>query len=164
MENMKWLCTNSFTNHCGVIDFKGKSYFVYHTGWLPGGGGFTRSVCIEEFKYNEDGTIPTIMATKKGVAPIGTLNPYLKTEAETMAWGLGLKTDQGSNTGVYVTSIRNGGQLKVREDTSLRTRFLCALRKTSCYGQIQETCIWWRPQPRHPSDEPAPRVPRWQLV
>lgn len=27
------------------------------------------------------------------------------------------------------------------EDTSLRTRFLCALRKTSCYGQIQETCI-----------------------
>ena len=57
--------TNSFTNHCGVVDFKGKSYFAYHTGWLPGGGGFTRSVCIEEFKYNEDGTIPTIMATKK---------------------------------------------------------------------------------------------------
>ena len=107
--------TNSFTNHCGVVDFKGKSYFAYHTGWLPGGGGFTRSVCIEEFKYNEDGTIPTIMATKEGVAPVGTLNPYLKTEAETMAWGLGLKTGQDSNTGVYVTSIRNGGRLKVRE-------------------------------------------------
>ena len=55
--------TNSFTNHCGVVDFKGKSYFAYHTGWLPGGGGFTRSVCIEEFKYNEDLTFPTIMST-----------------------------------------------------------------------------------------------------
>ncbi len=55
------------------------------------------------------------MATKEGVAPVGTLNPYLKTEAETMAWGLGLKTGQDSNTGVYVTSIRNGGRLKVRE-------------------------------------------------
>ena len=29
------------------------------------------------------------------------------------------------------------------EDTSLRTRFLCALRETSCYGKVQETCVWW---------------------
>ena len=34
------LCdTKSFTNHCGVADFKGHSYFFYHTGKLPGGGG-----------------------------------------------------------------------------------------------------------------------------
>ena len=31
--------TGSFTNHCGVIDYKGNSYFFYHTGKLPGGGG-----------------------------------------------------------------------------------------------------------------------------
>jgi len=48
----------SFTNHEGIIDFKGKSYFFYHNGALPGGGGFTRSVCVEEFTYNSDGTIP----------------------------------------------------------------------------------------------------------
>ena len=29
------------------------------------------------------------------------------------------------------------------EDTSLRTRFLCALRETSCHGKVQETCVWW---------------------
>ena len=30
------LCdTKSFTNHCGVADFKGHSYFFYHTGKLP---------------------------------------------------------------------------------------------------------------------------------
>ncbi|MFD0474505.1 hypothetical protein ACFQ0B_44390 [Nonomuraea thailandensis] len=27
----------SFTNHAGVIDFNGGSYFFYHNGALPGG-------------------------------------------------------------------------------------------------------------------------------
>jgi len=39
----------SFTNHPGVVDYKGKTYFFYHNGALPGGSGFTRSVCVEEF-------------------------------------------------------------------------------------------------------------------
>jgi hypothetical protein len=28
----------SFTNHPGVVDYKGKSYFFYHNATLPGGG------------------------------------------------------------------------------------------------------------------------------
>ena len=58
--------TGSFTNHCGVSDFKGKSYFFYHTGKL--GGGFGRSVAVEEFKYNADGTFPIIHHTQEGVS------------------------------------------------------------------------------------------------
>ena len=46
--------TGSFTNHCGVIDYKGNSYFFYHTGKLPGGGGFGRSAAVEQFKYNDN--------------------------------------------------------------------------------------------------------------
>ena len=49
---------SSFTNHAGVIDFNGGSYFFYHNGALPGGGGFTRSVAVEKFTYNADGTHP----------------------------------------------------------------------------------------------------------
>jgi len=49
-----------FTNHPGVADFNGKSYFFYHTGELPGGSLFHRSVCVREFKYNKDGTINPI--------------------------------------------------------------------------------------------------------
>lgn len=49
-----------FTNHPGVCDFKGHSYLFYHTGELPGGGLFHRSVCVAEFTYNEDGSINTI--------------------------------------------------------------------------------------------------------
>ena len=50
----------TFTNHPGIVDFKGHSYLFYHTGELPGGSLFHRSVCVAEFKYNEDGTIDTI--------------------------------------------------------------------------------------------------------
>jgi uncharacterized membrane protein YhfC len=49
-----------FTNHPGVCDFKGHSYLFYHTGELPGGSLFHRSVCVAEFTYNEDGSINTI--------------------------------------------------------------------------------------------------------
>ena len=49
-----------FTNHPGLCDFKGHSYLFYHTDELPGGSLFHRSVCVAEFRYNEDGTIDTI--------------------------------------------------------------------------------------------------------
>ena len=68
------LCdTGSFTNHCGVADFKGHNYFFYHTGKLPGGGGFGRSIAVEEFDFNPDGTFPVIMPTDKGVNPVSSL-------------------------------------------------------------------------------------------
>ena len=107
--------TNSFTNHGGVIDYKGKSYLFYHTGLLPGGGSYGRSSAIEEFKYNADGTIPLINISKEGVAPVGTINPYVRNEAETIAWAEKCKTSQDDKVGVYVTNTRIGGYIKVRE-------------------------------------------------
>ncbi len=106
--------THSFTNHCGVIDFKGKSYFFYHTGMLPGGGGFNRSTAIEEFAYNADGTFPLIYMTREGVKPVGTLNPYHCVEAETIAFSQGVKTESNDKTGVYVSEIQEGDYTKVR--------------------------------------------------
>ena len=107
--------TGSFTNHCGVIDFKGHSYFFYHTGKLPGGGGFSRSVAVEEFKYNADGSFPTINATQEGVKPIATFNPYRRVEAETIAFSEGLGTRSNAATGVYVSEVHDGDYIKVRE-------------------------------------------------
>lgn len=106
--------TGSFTNHCGVADFKGHSYFMYHTGKLPRGGGFGRSVAIEEFKYNADGTFPTILPTDKGVSPIGTMNPRERVEAETMAFSKGVKVESNDETGVYVCDIHRGDSIVVR--------------------------------------------------
>ena len=109
------LCdTKSFTNHCGVADYKGHSYFFYHTGKLPNGGGFGRSVAVEEFKYNADGSFPTIMPTDEGVKPVATFNPFRKVEAETMAFSRGIKTEQNNQVGVYVTDIHNGDYIKLQ--------------------------------------------------
>lgn len=107
--------TGSFTNHCGIIDYKGNSYFFYHTGKLPGGGGFGRSAAVEQFTFNDDGTFPIINATKEGVKPVGTLNPRQRVEAETIAFSEGLKTEPNGDNGVYVSEIHNGDYIKVRE-------------------------------------------------
>lgn len=105
--------TGSFTNHCGVTDYKGRSYFFYHTGKLPRGGGFGRSIAVEEFSYKPDGTFPVIMPTDSGVAPVGYLDPYRRVEAETMAWSQGVKVEPNARSGVYVSDIHDGDYIRV---------------------------------------------------
>lgn len=64
---------NSETNHQSIIDFKGQSYFIYHTGAVPprngqeSGGRFRRSVAIDKLHYNSDGTIKRIIMTSEGI-------------------------------------------------------------------------------------------------
>lgn len=105
---------NSFTNHAGIVDFQGNSYFFYHNGALPGGGGFTRSVAVEKFSYNADGTIPTINMTTAGAPQAGTLDPYVRQEAESIAWGSGIETEPSSEGGMNISWIENGDYIKVK--------------------------------------------------
>ncbi|KAI4724044.1 hypothetical protein E4T49_08227 [Aureobasidium sp. EXF-10728] len=103
----------SFTNHPAVIDFKGKSYFFYHNGALPGGSGYTRSIAVEPFTYNSDGTIPLLTMTNAGASQVGTLNPYTRNEAETMAFSSGVQTQATSDGGLAIINIENGDYVKV---------------------------------------------------
>lgn len=104
------------TNHPAVIDYQGNSYLFYHTAALPGGGDKRRCVCIEPFSYNVDGTIPKIEYSEDGVVEgVARLNPFDKTEAETMAWASGVETAKREDTGVYVTEISDGDYIKVRQ-------------------------------------------------
>ena len=132
--------TKSFTNHCGIAEYKGHNYFFYHTGKLPGGGGFGRSVAIEEFQFNKDGSFPIIHHTDEGVSPIGALNPYQRTEAETIAWSTGVKTENNQKTGVYVSEIHNGDYIKVREvdfGTKHPTSFMVSAASALQGGHIE---------------------------
>jgi arabinoxylan arabinofuranohydrolase len=105
----------AFTNHPGYIEFKGKSYLFYHNAGLPKGGGFKRSVCIEPFTFNADGSIPLIAPTKEGVKEsAANLNPFVRVEAETIAWEEGVETAKDEKGGMYVTDINNGDYIKVR--------------------------------------------------
>jgi arabinoxylan arabinofuranohydrolase len=112
MEDQK---TNSFTNHGGIVDYKGNSYVFYHTGLLPGGGSYGRAACVEQFNYNPDGTIPSVSISKEGPKPIGEINPYKRVEAETMAWSQKCSISQNKKVGVYLSSARSKGYTKVRE-------------------------------------------------
>lgn len=108
--------TQSFTNHSGIVEFKGHNYFFYHTGWLPGGGGFGRSVSVEEFQWQPDGRLPLIKPTHEGVAPIATLSPYQLVEAETMSYSKGIRTEWNTkHRRIWVSDIHNGDWIKVRE-------------------------------------------------
>ncbi len=59
--------TTSNTNHPSVIDFNGKTYFIYHNGALPHGSGFRRSVCIDELKFDENGYVYPVTETSTGL-------------------------------------------------------------------------------------------------
>lgn len=62
---------NSNTNHQAIIDFKGKSYFIYHNGGIvTEGGSFRRSVCIDYLKYKRDGTMKRVRMTTEGIKPV----------------------------------------------------------------------------------------------
>ena len=106
-------------NHPGIIDFKGKSYvFGLNYDLLrieTPQHHERRSVSVAEMKYNEDGTIQTVPYWKDTVLEqVGTFDPYQKVEAETMAWGYGLKTAVSKKHGIYLTNINDSETLTLR--------------------------------------------------
>lgn len=58
---------NCNTTHPSIVEFKGKWYFFTHNGGLPDGTSYSRSVCVEELKYNPDGTIRKINISTESI-------------------------------------------------------------------------------------------------
>lgn len=100
-DNVDGKGSGSFTNHPGVVEYKGRSYLFYHTGKLYDGNGYHRSVAVDEIFYNEDGTIETIPFTSEGVEPVGTLNPFARVEAETIEYSNSKKAADNDPLGKY---------------------------------------------------------------
>jgi len=120
-------------NHPGIIDYKGHSYvfgFNYAISQRTMSKHYERrSICLENLTYNADGSIKKLpFWSTTGVKQLGTINPYNRIEAETMAFSEGLKTesstewerntswDQGKKIAdrFYVSSIHNGDYIKVQ--------------------------------------------------
>lgn len=57
----------SNTNHPSVIDFNGKTYFIYHNGALTNGSGYRRSICIQELTFDENGYVYPLSETSIGL-------------------------------------------------------------------------------------------------
>ena len=111
-------------NHPGIIDFKGKSYcfgLTYDIFRLETSRHAERRCCMAaEMTYNVDGTIqelPYFQDCK--LEQVGTFNPFRRVEAETMAWGYGLKTTRQNPSGpwnptLFVTDIDDGEYILVK--------------------------------------------------
>lgn len=86
----------------------------FHNGLGHNGGGFRRSSTVEEFEWQGD-SIPCIPHTRGELAQgTGTLDPFSRVEAETMADSYGLKTDRLAGADHYITSVHNGDWLRLR--------------------------------------------------
>jgi len=103
----------SFTNHPGVVDYKGKTYLFYHNGALPGGNGFNRSVAVREMTFRKDGRIDSMQMTADISKSLQSFNPYQKAEAETMAWSENMKATENKVVGVFVTAKKNGAYTRL---------------------------------------------------
>ena len=106
-------------NHPGIIDYKGSSYvfgFNYEVLFSRQSKHVERrSICVEKMTYNADGSIAKVpWWSKEGAPQIGTLNPYVRTEAETICWSSGVKTEVCSAGGMDVCNIKNGDYIKVK--------------------------------------------------
>lgn len=112
---MKAFAQGSMGNHPGVANYKGNWYFFYMNEDLPNGHDKRRAVNVIPFDFNPDGSISELAHSKAGVIKaVANLNPYKRTEAETMAWAEGVETATDEKLGVYVTDISNGDYIKVR--------------------------------------------------
>ncbi len=147
-------------NHPGIIDYKGNSY-VFGLNYAILKQTMAkhyerRSICLESINYNQDGTIQKLpFWSTKGVKQLGTLNPYNRVEAETMAYSEGLKTelntewerniswDKGKKIAdrLIVTSIHNGDYLKVKGVDFLKGASSVEVNVASLYGGKMEIHI-----------------------
>lgn len=83
-----WAENSWNNNHHSIVDFRGKTYIVYHSRILSNRQGhnnvFERSVCIDELKYNDDGTIAKVVPTHEGPKQLKPLDPYSVNRAVTI--------------------------------------------------------------------------------
>jgi len=110
-------------NHHAVFQFKNQWYVTYHAQTLGKALGVTkgyRSTHINKLEYNSNGTIKDVQADMQGVPQVANLNPYIRTEAETIGWNGGILTEKSQapgnivkNINLDVTSINNGDWLAV---------------------------------------------------
>jgi hypothetical protein len=128
----------AFTNHPGIVDYKNKTWLFYHNGALPGGGGFDRSVCVDELHFAADGSVPRIEPSAGIKKAVANINPFTRVEAETIAWEEGIKTET-DGAGVFVTSIDNGDYIKIREVDFGKgaTVFLASVASVTSGGAIE---------------------------
>ena len=106
-------------NHPGIIEYKGQSYVfglnydLHHLETFK--HAEQRSVSVAPMYYEPDGSIRKVPYWLDNVVEqVEAFHPFRKVEAETMAWGYGLKTDVVEGRGIVLRDIDEGEHLLVK--------------------------------------------------
>lgn len=109
---------NGNNNHASEFEFQGRWYHAYHNRVVAKKAGvpdtYKRNIALEVLDFNADGSIKEVTYTTDGVPQVGTLDPYVRVEAETTNAQSGIETERSSGGGMYVSSIGDGDWIRVR--------------------------------------------------
>ena len=136
---------NGNNNHQAFLTFQGAEYVAYHNRYVAEQNGLTnttykRNVALDSVTYNSDGTIQQVVCTTNGLTQLKYLNPYNRTEAETLAQQSGIYTEPCSEAGMDVTNIINGNWTMIRgvDFTSIgATNFTARIASAGSGGNIE---------------------------
>lgn len=102
---------NNNNNHHANFFLNGQWYQLYHNRIVASQSGadatYKRNLAVDAFSHRADGTIVQMVNTVNGVVQIGRLNPYLRTEGETMSDQNGIETEVCSAGGMNLANIDN---------------------------------------------------------
>ena len=109
---------NDNNNHASEFEFMGQWYHAYHNRSVAKQAGidatYKRNLALEVLNFKDDDTIQQVTYTTDGVPQIGSLDPYVRVEAETNKAQSGIETEACSDGGMDVTSIADGDWVSVR--------------------------------------------------
>ena len=110
-------------NHHAMFQLHDSWYIAYHAQTLSKAMGVPkgyRSTHLNKVQFDDDGAIREIVADMAGVEAIGLLNPFDRTEAETIAWSAGIQVEPvaaangaGAGGSLAVSDIDDGDWIAV---------------------------------------------------
>ena len=135
---------NGNNNHQAFLTFQGGEYVAYHNRYVASQNGlatniYKRNVCLDSVVFNPDGTIQPVVCSTNGLIQLKHLNPYILTEAETIARQSGIETEPCVEGGMDVTGITNGDWTMVRgvDFGTGATNFTARIASASGGGSIE---------------------------
>ncbi|MBC7391012.1 MAG: carbohydrate-binding protein [Opitutaceae bacterium] len=102
---------NNNNNHQAVFKLNNQWYQMYHNRIVAQQTGvdpvYHRNLAIDVINHRADGTIVQMVNTANGVIQVGRLNPYVRTEAETMSDLNGIETEVCNAGGMNLAFLDN---------------------------------------------------------
>ncbi len=102
---------NNNNNHQAVFQLNNQWYQLYHNRIVASQTGvaptYKRNLAIDAFSHRADGSIVQMVNTTNGLVQVGRLNPYVRSEAETMSDQRGIETEVCSAGGMNLTLLDN---------------------------------------------------------